>query len=126
MYIVSENGYEYLHFHVAGKEKMNRNKLEELRALVSRVLCVPSEFIVVTDIEATNSILITFMIPEGYSNIILELNDKDKEYLGSKGVDAVLCNGETINCMGKHTSIVAYMIKDKIVDYPFCNIYRMK
>lgn len=99
-----ENGYEYLHFHVAGKEKMNRNKLEELRALVSRVLCVPSEFIVVTDIEATNSILITFMIPEGYSNIILELNDKDKEYLGSKGVDAVLCNGETINCTAIHTT----------------------
>lgn len=99
-----ENGYEYLHFHVAGKEKMNRNKLEELRALVSRVLCVPSEFIVVTDIEATNSILITFMIPEGYSNIILELNDKDKEYFGSKGVDAVLCNGETINCMAIHTT----------------------
>lgn len=99
-----ENGYEYLHFHVAGKEKMNRNKLEELRALVSRVLCVPSEFIVVTDIEATNSILITFMIPEGYSNIILELNDKDKEYLGSKGVDAVLCNGETINCIASHTT----------------------
>ncbi|CAG2246389.1 unnamed protein product [Mytilus edulis] len=83
---------------------MNRNKLEELRALVSRVLCVPSEFIVVTDIEATNSILITFMIPEGYSNIILELNDKDKEYLGSKGVDAVLCNGETINCIANHTT----------------------
>lgn len=79
---------------------MNRNKLEELRALVSTVLCVPLEFIVVTDIEATNSILITFMIPEGYSNIIFELDDKDKEYLGSKGVDAVWCKEQKISCTG--------------------------
>lgn len=95
-----ENGYEYLKFHIGGhkQDKMTRNELEELRTLVSRVLCVPSEFIVVAGIEATNSILVTFMIPEGYSIILLDLGDKDKKYLESKGVDAVLYKEHIINC----------------------------
>lgn len=94
-----ENGYEYVKFHIGGKEKLDRNKLEELRMLVSRVICVPLDFIIVSGIEATNSILITFMVPEGYATILADLTDKEKEYLGCKGVDAIWYNGCLINCI---------------------------
>lgn len=80
---------------------MNRNKLEELRMHVSHALCVPVEFVVASGIEATNSILVTFMVPEGYACHALELSSKDKEYLGSRGVDAIWYQGSLISCIGK-------------------------
>lgn len=97
---VVENGYEYIKFHIAGREKMNRHKLEELRMHVSHALCVPVEYIIASGIEATNSILVTFMVPEGYANILSDLSCKDKEYLGSRGVDAIWYQGHLVSCIG--------------------------
>lgn len=83
---------------------MNRHKLEQLRALVSFAICVPLDFVVVSGIEATNSILVTFMIPEGYAHVLSELRNKDKEYLGSQGVDAIWYNGKLISCIGNYVN----------------------
>lgn len=79
---------------------MNRHKLEELRMHVSHALCIPLEFVIASGIEATNSIMVTFMVPEGYANLFSDLDNKDKEYLCSKGVDAIWYNGHLINCIG--------------------------
>ena len=87
---------------------MNRHKLEELRTLVSNTLCIPLEFVIASGIEATNSIMVTFMVPEGYANLLSDLDNKDKEYLGSKGVDAIWYNGQLINCIG-NIIIISYM-----------------
>lgn len=109
----TENGYEYVKFHISGKEKLDRNKLEELRMLVSRVICVPLSFIIVSGIEATNSILITFMVPEGYANVLADLTDKEKDYLGCKGVDAIWYNGCLINCIGTFKKNVILVYREK-------------
>jgi hypothetical protein len=87
---------------------MNRHKLEELRTLVSNTLCIPLEFVIASGIEATNSIMVTFMVPEGYANLLSDLDNKDKEYLGSKGVDAIWYNEQLINCIG-NIIIISYM-----------------
>lgn len=87
---------------------MDRHKLEELRMHVSHALCIPLEFVIASGIEATNSIMVTFMVPEGYANLFSDLDNKDKEYLGSKGVDAIWYNGQLINCIGNIT-IISYM-----------------
>ncbi|VDI16526.1 Hypothetical predicted protein [Mytilus galloprovincialis] len=108
-----ENGYEYVKFHIGGKEKLNRHKLEQLRALVSFATCVPLDFVVVSGIEATNSILVTFMIPEGYAHVLSELNNKEKEYLGSQGVDAIWYNGELISCIDIEIGEVDSIQKDE-------------
>lgn len=86
---------------------MNRHKLEELRMHVSVALCMPLELVIASGIEATNSILVTFMVPEGYANLFSDLDNKDKEYLGSKGVDAIWYNGQLINCIG-NIIIISY------------------
>ncbi|CAC5413455.1 unnamed protein product [Mytilus coruscus] len=108
-----ENGYEYVKFHIGGKEKMNRHKLEHLRALVSFALCVPLDFVVVSGIEATNSILVTFMIPEGYAHVLSELSNKEKEYLGSQGVDAIWYNEKLISCIDIEIGEVDSIKKDE-------------
>lgn len=108
-----ENGYEYVKFHIGGKEKMNRHKLEQLRALVSYALLVPLDFVVVSGIEATNSILVTFMIPEGYVHVMSELSNKEKEYLGSQGVDAIWYNGKLISCIDIEVGEVDSIKKDE-------------
>ncbi|XP_076106448.1 uncharacterized protein LOC143075073 [Mytilus galloprovincialis] len=108
-----ENGYEYVKFHIGGKEKLNRHKLEQLRALVSFATCVPLDFVVVSGIEATNSILVTFMIPEGYAHVLSELNNKEKEYLGSQGVDAIWYNGQLISCIDIEIGEVDSIQKDE-------------
>jgi len=87
---------------------MNRHKLEELRMLVHNIMFIPLEFVIVSGIEATNSIMVTFMVPEGYANLLSDLDNKDKEYLGSKGVDAIWYNGQLINCIG-NIIIISYM-----------------
>lgn len=92
---------------------MNRHKLEQLRALVSFAICVPLDFVVVSGIEATNSILVTFMIPEGYAHVLSELRNKDKEYLGSQGVDAIWYNGKLISCIDIEVSEVDSIKKDE-------------
>ena len=100
-----ENGYEFIKFHISGREKMDRHKLEELRMLVSYALCIPVEFVIANGIEATNSIMVTFMVPEGYANLFSDLDNKDKEYLGSKGVDAIWYNGQLINCIDVEATV---------------------
>ena len=100
-----ENGYEFIKFHISGREKMNRHKLEELRMLVSNALCIPLEFVIASGIEATNSIMVTFMVPEGYANLFSDLDNKDKEYLGSKGVDAIWYNEQLINCIDVEATV---------------------
>lgn len=116
----TENGYEYVKFHIGGKEKLDRNKLEELRMLVSRVICVPLSFIIVSGIEATNSILITFMVPEGYANVLSDLADKEKDYLGCKGVDAIWYNGCLINCIGTIPSVLLCWYEISLICSFFC------
>ncbi|XP_062588037.1 uncharacterized protein LOC134249706 [Saccostrea cucullata] len=68
-----ENGFKYLKFHIRGKNLNNygRTELERLRSMVAELLLVPKEFIIISGIEPSNSLVITIMVPEEFASRVL-------------------------------------------------------
>jgi hypothetical protein len=97
----SENGYEYLKFHLVGTENFNRQALEDLRIRIHQYLGVPGEFILVRGLETDRSILLTFMIPVGAGDPYLTLDPEHARLLLSYGVDRVEFREKVIQCNGK-------------------------
>lgn len=89
-------------FHVDGTERSNRSALEAIRAAASTYLNVPSYFVTVQGIQATNSYLITFMVPEHCIESLETLKHTEKQCLLSLGVDCLIIEGNTISLQGKH------------------------
>ncbi|KAH3746588.1 hypothetical protein DPMN_180997 [Dreissena polymorpha] len=67
-----ENGYKYVKMHVHGKDFSNCTSqyIEDLRNRLSRVLFVPNQYVVIVWIEPSSSLLITFMVPAKYVELM--------------------------------------------------------
>lgn len=96
------NGYKYVKFHVAGTDRCNRSALEAIRATASYYMYVPPHFVTVQGIQATNSYLITFMVPEHCIEALETLEKAEEQCLLSLGVDCIVIEGNTITLQGKH------------------------
>ncbi|XP_052072904.1 uncharacterized protein LOC127711006 [Mytilus californianus] len=90
------NGYKYVRFHVAGTKSNNRSTLEAIRSAASTYMNVPSHFVTVQGIQATQSYLITFMVPEHCIEYVTRLKPSEKQCLLSLGVDFIVVEGKTI------------------------------
>ncbi|XP_048769227.1 uncharacterized protein LOC125675536 isoform X3 [Ostrea edulis] len=64
-----ENGYKHLKFHIRGRDlnTYGRSELDRLRSMISGLLLVPQEFVIITGIEPSNSLMITVMVPEEFA-----------------------------------------------------------
>ncbi|CAC5370279.1 unnamed protein product [Mytilus coruscus] len=92
-----ENGYQHLTIHVDGTVNFDRIKLEKLRDGVARLLCIPSQFVVVDGIEPGNSFLIKFTIAENYIGFVFEMEQGDADFLIAEGVDFVKVNKKVVD-----------------------------
>lgn len=62
-------------FHIKGAdlETYQRPELEKLRSMIASILRVPPEFVIVSGIEPSNSLLITIMVLEDDAHRLLNL-----------------------------------------------------
>lgn len=90
------NGYKYVKFHVAGTTKYNRSTLEAIRSTASTYMNVPSHFVTVQGIQATQSYLVTFMVPDHCIEYLTRLKPAEKQCLISLGVDLIVVEDKTI------------------------------
>lgn len=86
-----ENGYKYLKFHITGADlnTYDRTQLEILRSMIGNLLRVPPEFIIMTGIEPSNSLVITFMVLEEDSERLLSLTPESLSVLTSVFVNSI-------------------------------------
>ena len=110
-----ENGYKYLKFHLEGAtlDTFTREELERLRTHVAQnLLFIPPEFVFVQGIEPSNSLIITFMVPQGCLSSIDMKDSISLASFSSLSVDAIYVDEKkvpikgnvnfatTINCTG--------------------------
>ncbi|XP_063397458.1 uncharacterized protein LOC134681748 [Mytilus trossulus] len=84
----AEDEQEHVKFHVMGYTCMT--DLYKLRGAVSKILCCPERYVIIRGIEQSNSLWITFMIPDWCTNIILCLSIKSWKVLEALSVDKIL------------------------------------
>ncbi|CAC5411159.1 unnamed protein product [Mytilus coruscus] len=89
-------GYKFVKVHVAGTDNYNRSTLEAIQSTVSAYMNVPSHFVTVQGIQATQSYLITFMVPEHCIEFLTVIKPAEKRCLLSLGVDFIMIEGTTI------------------------------
>ncbi|XP_071179739.1 uncharacterized protein [Mytilus edulis] len=90
------NGYKYVKFHVAGTANYNRSTLEAIRSTASTYMNVPLHFVTVQGIQATQSYLVTFMVPDHCIEYLTRLKPAEKQCLLSLGVDFIVVEDNTI------------------------------
>jgi hypothetical protein len=64
-----------------------RDKIQELRYQIAVLLCSPIEYIIPDGVEPTDSVYVTFMIPEWCIDVLMKIQPEDKARLNSFGVD---------------------------------------
>lgn len=87
-------------FHVAGTANYNRSTLEAIRSTASTYMNVPSHFVTVQGIQATQSYLVTFMVPDHCIRYLTRLKPAEKQCLLSLGVDFIVVENNTIALRG--------------------------
>lgn len=99
---MKENGYKYLKFHIKGVdlETYQRPELEKLRSMIASVLRVPPEFVIVSGIEPSNSLLITIMVLEDDAFRMSNLPPASLTVLSEMFVNSVMVNEKIISISG--------------------------
>ncbi|KAL3883449.1 hypothetical protein ACJMK2_029710 [Sinanodonta woodiana] len=118
-----ENGYKYVKFHVHGKDfsKIKRTNLEQLRITLSQLLMIPPQFVLISGLEPSSSFIITFMIPEYYASLLVDILSKTTiPDLTEFGINAVNIDGKEINISGAE---VLQFPKDQIVAKTFAKLH---
>ncbi|XP_041350594.1 uncharacterized protein LOC121369630 [Gigantopelta aegis] len=82
-----ENGYKYLKFYIGGDiTRLTVKELEQLRVQVSTTLCVPLKFVYLDGIEPSNSILLTFMVPDNSIEIFISFAGHNQDCMEEFGL----------------------------------------
>ncbi|XP_067676218.1 uncharacterized protein [Haliotis asinina] len=94
----AESGYENVKFHVDGNlDNFQRRELEDLRANVARLLFIPPEFVFVSGLEPSNSLLITLMIHSFCAQTLKNMATSDEgRQLLKLGVDTLYFGEEEV------------------------------
>lgn len=97
-----ENGYKYLKFHIVGTdlETYQKPELEKLRSMIASLLRVPPEFVIVSGIEPSNSLLITIMVLEDDAQRMSTLPLASLTVLSEMFVNSVMVNEKQILISG--------------------------
>ncbi|XP_061188563.1 uncharacterized protein LOC133196720 isoform X2 [Saccostrea echinata] len=93
-----ENGYRYLKFHIRGKDlnTYGRSELERLRSMASDLLFVPKEFVIISGIEPSNSLVITIMVPEEFASTMLSSDPQRLSMLNEVSVSHIGLGGDMV------------------------------
>ncbi|XP_063416913.1 uncharacterized protein LOC134699235 [Mytilus trossulus] len=83
----AEDEQEHVKFHVMGYKC--RTDLYKLRGAVSKILCCPERYVIIRGIEQSNSLWITFMIPDWCTDILICLSIKSWKVLEELTVDKI-------------------------------------
>ncbi|XP_052079574.1 uncharacterized protein LOC127717781 [Mytilus californianus] len=84
------NGYRDVKFHVACKENLSRNELEDIRTMAAKYMCVAVHLVFIRGCEVKNSFLITIMVPEVCLEYLLNLDSSEKQSFLSLGIDFLM------------------------------------
>ncbi|WAR08934.1 hypothetical protein MAR_018892 [Mya arenaria] len=99
-----ENGYRYVRLHVDGIDYSNctDSYLQQLRERLASILFLPPQFIMIAGIEPSSSMLLTFMIPEQYCELLLNMLKSGEVFpcLQKLGVDVISVDELTVNLNG--------------------------
>ncbi|KAH3746508.1 uncharacterized protein LOC127848701 isoform X3 [Dreissena polymorpha] len=100
-----ENGYKHVKMHVEGIDFSNSDTMyiQGLKLRLSMALCVPMQFIFIAGIEPSSSLLITFMIPDEYVDLMekrLKNGDRFPE-LHSHHIDVIQIGDKAFNITGQ-------------------------
>lgn len=99
---ISENGYKYLKFHIRGADldTYKKNELEKLRWMIANLLRVPPDFVIVSGIEPSKSLLITFMVQDYIAERIVSLQPISLTVLAEMYVTDVTVDEHSIKISG--------------------------
>lgn len=102
-----ENGYEFLKFHIRGADldKYRSGNLETLRSKISELLLVPPEFVIVSGVEPSQSLLITVMVLEDDAQRMLALPASSLAVLTEIHVDEVMIGNRTVLLSGEEKPV---------------------
>jgi hypothetical protein len=78
-----------------------RKKIQDLRYQIAVLLCCPIEYIIPDGVEPTDSVYVTFMIPEWCIDVLMKIQPEDKATLNSFGVDRFKVGDDYVDCKGK-------------------------
>ncbi|XP_076105925.1 uncharacterized protein LOC143074274 [Mytilus galloprovincialis] len=81
----AEDEQEHVKFHVMGYKCLT--DLYKLRGAVSKILCCPERYVIIRGIEQSNSLWITFMIPDWCTDSLMCLSIKSWKVLVELTVD---------------------------------------
>ncbi|XP_052236845.1 uncharacterized protein LOC127848420 isoform X2 [Dreissena polymorpha] len=100
-----ENGYKYVKMHVEGIDFSNSDNMyiQDLKQRLSMALFVPMQFILLAGIEPSSSLLITFMVPEEYIELMVKrLTNGDRfPELHSHHIDVIKNGDKAFDITGK-------------------------
>ncbi|XP_045198030.2 uncharacterized protein LOC123552432 [Mercenaria mercenaria] len=121
-------GYTLIKIHIEGHMCHTEEDVQNIRQNISNIVLVPLEDISVISIETTNSLLITFMLPELYAEVLHAFLDTKKFHLFQPlirlGVDEIIVSGVSYNIKLGQTPIDSWYRKimtifNEIFTYPF-------
>lgn len=90
-------------FHIRGADldTYKKNELEKLRWMIANLLRVPPDFVIVSGIEPSKSLLITFMVQDYIAERIVSLQPKSLTVLAEMFVTDVTVDEHSIKISGK-------------------------
>ena len=97
----SVNGFRHVTFHLRGTGACRRKKIQDLRYQIAVLLCCPIEYIIPDGVEPTDSVYVTFMIPEWCIDVLMKIQSEDKATPNSFGVDRFKVGDDYVDCKGK-------------------------
>ncbi|XP_060607488.1 uncharacterized protein LOC132759690 [Ruditapes philippinarum] len=71
--------FTLVQFHIKGKGISETGQLERFRSEVSRLLLCPIQEVIISGIQATNSTILTLMIPTLYANFLAKQLEKQSQ-----------------------------------------------
>ncbi|XP_060607487.1 uncharacterized protein LOC132759689 isoform X2 [Ruditapes philippinarum] len=71
--------FSLVQFHIKGKGISETGQLEKFRSEVSRLLLCPIQEVIISGIQATNSTILTLMIPTLYANFLAKQLEKQSQ-----------------------------------------------
>jgi len=99
-----ENGYKFVKWHVEGldPQQMSLQDILTFRTQVANALFLPPEYVIICGIQPSTSIVIVFMMPEVYVNILQEQLEAKETFptFQGLGVDIVDIDGTLYRLQG--------------------------
>lgn len=98
----TENGFKHLKFHIRGTdlETYDKAQLENLRSMIGYLLRVPPEFVIISGIEPSNSLVITVMILDDDCQRLCNISPDNLSILSSAYVNGIMVDETFIPISG--------------------------